>query len=103
MKSPISYSLSLVKTSSSAVAMADAEFRSLQSSLWGRDPRFRRRVAYHWKKNQEEPGDCKGMPALLMGLAIATAHVGIRPGWIPEVQRLGCIIEPIVSPIFNQN
>lgn len=53
---------------------------------------FLARARHHFRKNMAEPGDCKGDTALLMGLAIATAHVGVGPGWIPEVQRIGCEI-----------
>lgn len=50
-----------------------------------------------FKRNQEEPGDCNGDIALLAGLAIAQAEVGVRPGWIPEVQRIGCEIAKMIE------
>lgn len=54
------------------------------------DSGLSRRFRYHWRKNLADPGDCKGMPDLLAGLALATAIVGMGPGWLPEVQRIGC-------------
>lgn len=50
-----------------------------------------------FKRNQEEPGDCNGDLPLLMGLAIAQAEVGVGPGWIPEVQRIGCEIAKLIE------
>lgn len=55
----------------------------------------RARRAY--RKNLWEPGDCAGDVALLAGLAIAQAHVGVSPGWIPEVQRIGVAIAKIAE------
>jgi len=55
----------------------------------------RARRAY--AKNLAEPGDCGNDDCLLAGLAIAQADVGVRPGWIPEVQRIGCNIATIAS------
>lgn len=49
-----------------------------------------RRANAAYKKNLEEPGDCSGDNILLMCLAVAQAIVGVRPGWIPEVQRRAC-------------
>lgn len=43
-------------------------------------------------RNLAEPGDCANDLPLLIGLAIAQAEIGIRPGWIPAVQSLGCTL-----------
>lgn len=53
---------------------------------------FRRRARRAFRKNLREPGDCGNDRALLLGLAIAQAKVGMGPGWIPETQRIGCLI-----------
>lgn len=45
-----------------------------------------------YKRNQQEPGDCRGNEKLLAALAIAEAEVGQGVGWIPETQRIGCEI-----------
>lgn len=55
----------------------------------------RARRAY--KRNLDEPGDCQGDIPLLAGLAIAQAEVGLRPGWIPEVQRIGVEIAKLAE------
>lgn len=41
-------------------------------------------------RNLAELGDCSNDIPLLVGLAIAQAEIGVRPGWIPAVQALGC-------------
>lgn len=41
-------------------------------------------------RNLAEPGDFANDIPLLVGLAIAQAEIGMRPGWIPDVQSLGC-------------
>ena len=48
-----------------------------------------RRAQRAFKRNLAEPGDCAGDEKLLAGLAVAFADVGLRPGWIPETQRIG--------------
>lgn len=70
--------------------------------LWAaaNDVNFHARVRYHWRKVQSDPGDLAGDNAALLGIAIATASVGIRPGWIPEVQRLGMAVAGILEPLF---
>lgn len=55
----------------------------------------RARRAY--KRNLQEPGDCAGDIPMLAGLAIAQAEVGIRQGWIPEVQRIGVAIAKLAE------
>ena len=55
----------------------------------------RARRAY--KRNLQEPGDCQGDIPMLAGLAIAQAEVGLRPGWIPEVQRIGVAIAKLAE------
>lgn len=55
----------------------------------------RARRAY--KRNLQEPGDCHGDIPMLAGLAIAQAEVGMRPGWIPEVQRIGVAIAKLAE------
>ena len=67
-------------------------------SLYPADRRnFRQRANRALKRNLQEPGDCAGDLPLLCGLAIAQAHVGIGPGWIPETQRIGCEIADLLS------
>jgi hypothetical protein len=51
-----------------------------------------RRARRALKRAIADPGDCRGDAALLVGLAIAEAHIGRSAGWIPEVQALGCKI-----------
>jgi len=63
---------------------------------------FKARVRYHWKKGLAEPGDCEGDSPMLMGIAIATAVVGIRPGWIPEVQKMGAELAPLFKKLFEK-
>ena len=53
---------------------------------------FQRRASRAYQKSLLEPGDSAGDQALLLGLAIAQAQVGIHAGWIPEVQKLGVAI-----------
>ena len=50
-----------------------------------------------FRKNIADPGDCRGDIPLLAGLAIAQAHIGVSPGWIPEVQRIGCLIAKLAE------
>ncbi len=50
-----------------------------------------------FKRNLQEPGDCEGDIPMLAGLAIAQAEVGLRPGWIPEVQRIGVAIAKLAE------
>lgn len=51
------------------------------------------------RKNLAEPGDVGGDDLhLLIGLALAQAEIGMRPGWIPEVQKLGCEIADLPIP-----
>lgn len=50
----------------------------------------RARRALH--RNLNNPGDCAGDYALLIGLALAEAELGRGAGWIPVVQKLGCEI-----------
>lgn len=56
------------------------------------DRNFRRRAHAAFVRNQSEPGDCAGLPLVLLGLSVAEAYVGRSAGWIPEVQRIGCQI-----------
>lgn len=49
---------------------------------------FNRRARAAFKRNLIEPGDCAGDIEFLAALAVAQAQLGIRPGWIPEVQRI---------------
>ena len=51
-----------------------------------------RRARYAYRRNLSDPGDCKDDLPLLAGLAVAEAMIGRRAGWIPEVQRIGCLI-----------
>jgi hypothetical protein len=53
------------------------------------------RASRAYRKNLAEPGDCAGDEKLLAGLAIAEAEIGIRPGWLPECQRIGVAIAEI--------
>lgn len=53
------------------------------------DATFIARAKAAYRRNLENPGDCAGDKALLLGLSIAEAHIGTGPGWIPEVQRYG--------------
>lgn len=55
----------------------------------------RARRAY--ARNLADPGDCKRDGALLVGLAIAFAHVGFGAGWIPETQRIGVQIANLIN------
>lgn len=50
-----------------------------------------------FKRNLQEPGDCAGDVPLLAGLAIAQADIGMSPGWIPEVQRIGVAIAKLAE------
>lgn len=65
-------------------------------SVPDRNALARARRAY--QKNLADPGDCAGDSALLIGLAIAQADLGIFPGWLPEVQRVGCAIARLLVP-----
>lgn len=47
--------------------------------------------------NLAEPGDCAGDLKLLAGLAVAQAEVGVRAGWIPETQAIGCKIANLIA------
>lgn len=55
-----------------------------------------RAAAHYYGRNRRNPGDCAGDDAMLLGLAIAEAHVGHGIGWIPEVQRIGAEIAKIL-------
>lgn len=50
---------------------------------------FIRKALTIYNRNCKDPGDCEGDDSLLLGLSIAEAHIGVRPGWIPEVQKIG--------------
>ena len=50
-----------------------------------------------YQKNIDNPGDCAGDDSLLSGLAIGQACIGLRPGWIPEVQKIGCAIAKMIE------
>lgn len=51
-----------------------------------------RTVSNAYRRLLSDPGDCEGDTALLVGSALAEAYIGKGPGWIPEVQKLGCEI-----------
>lgn len=55
-----------------------------------------RRAQRAYRKNLENPGDCADLPKVLIGLAIAQADIGVRPGWIPQVQSVGCKIADLL-------
>lgn len=61
-----------------------------------------RRARRALRRNIFEPGDCAYDPALLIGLAIAFADIGYRPGWIPEVQRIGRAIADSLKPMEGE-
>ena len=71
------------------LAIETAESAGLVSYV---DSNFRQRARRAYKRNLEDPGDCRGMDSMLLGLAIAPAAIGGHPGWIPQVQGLGCRI-----------
>ena len=52
------------------------------------DRQFVARAQRKYRRNCEEPGDCRGDYRMLAALAVAEAEVGMRPGWIPETQAL---------------
>jgi hypothetical protein len=56
-----------------------------------------RRASAAYKRNQAEPGDCGEDISLLIGLAIAEAEIGVGPGWMPEVQKLGVYLAQILD------
>lgn len=53
---------------------------------------FKRRARAALKRNLAEPGDRAGDLPMLAALAVAEAEVGRSAGWIPEVQRIACLI-----------
>lgn len=58
------------------------------------------RARRHYEKAIQEPGDCAGDDKLLIGIALASAQIGVGAGWIPEVQKLGVQIAEL-SPFFD--
>lgn len=56
-----------------------------------REHRLRAAARAH-RRLRRDPGDCGGDELLLKCLAVAEAVVGRGPGWIPEVQRIGCAL-----------
>ncbi len=60
--------------------------------IWKSDGPFQTRARAAFLRNLAEPGDCANDSLLLAALAVAEAEVGMSPGWIPEVQRVGCAI-----------
>jgi hypothetical protein len=52
------------------------------------DDNMIRRARAAYKRNVAEPGDCKGDDKMLRALAVAEAHTGRGPGWIPVVQKM---------------
>lgn len=66
---------------------ADASGKIKMPNAWRG---FVRRAKAAYKRNLADPGDCKGMPDLLAALAIAEAHTGRGPGWIPFAQKIAC-------------
>jgi hypothetical protein len=61
------------------------------------DANFRQRARRAYRRCLADPGDCAGDDSLLIGLAIGEAVIGRRPGWIPEVQRIGCEIARLLE------
>lgn len=60
------------------------------------DKNFKLRAARAFNRNLADPGDCAGDEKLLAGLAVAQAEIGIRTGWLPEVQRIGVAIAELI-------
>ena len=56
-----------------------------------------KRVSRKYRKLLQNPGDCDGDTALLMGMAIADTFIGTGyPGYIPVTQKLACDIADLV-------
>jgi hypothetical protein len=77
----------------------DCTIQAIREGWIGSLPRQNalQRARRAYKRNLEDPGDCDGDIPLLAGLAIAQADVGMRPGWIPEVQRIGVAIAKLAE------
>jgi hypothetical protein len=63
------------------------------------DANFKRRASAAFKRNIDEPGDCRGDVLLLLGISVGEAYVSRAPGWIPEVQRIGCLIADAMATV----
>jgi len=54
-------------------------------------------VQRKYLKLLQNPGDCAGDEALIMGMAIADVYIGTGyPGYIPVTQKLACDIADLV-------